>query len=481
MPEEPNNGTSPQENDVVPDVQPEMTTPIEPTNNTDPLETLESPAPASNDEPAVASVGNVSATPVAVPLESPSTPASLSDAPVASDPFGPSAQPEATAPDATPVIAATPVTFGSGPTQPGFEPTPPKKRKKAFIIGAIVAGAAALLIGGGALAYNLWYQNPNKVVSDAIVNAITAKTISATGVLEVETDDYKLKVEASGKNSLEAHSNVAVKVTYSADDVNFVVDGEGVYSAEGDIYVKLKDARKLADSIEEQSNGDVSFEVFDGVINKVDGKWIKIGKEDLGDVSEEYEKSQKCVADISKQLEEDASFRKTVEKETENLYKSHPFIVVGDKLGSRTINGAGSLGYKLTGDEKVADEFFTSFGDSQLGKKFKDCNKDIDFSNIFNESTDKEDKSTGTTEAEIWVSRFGHSITEVNLKGEDDGSKGSLVLNPVFNKNEKVEIPSDTIPFTELQKDIEKAYEEYYQSYYDDYYSNASGTSTEFN
>jgi len=419
-------------------------------------------------------------TPLATPLESPTSPELFNSETPANETLN-VPQPEIAPVAAAPVLTTPAASFGSGETQPGAQTTPPKKSKKKLVVGLIIAGAAALLIGGGALAYNFWYQNPNKVVADAIVNAITAKTVSATGTLEVEAANYTIKVEATGKNSLEANSNMAVKVTYTADDVSYVVDGEGVYSAEGDIYVKLNDARELANSIEEQSNGDVSFEVFDGVINKVDGKWIKIGKEDLGDVSEEYEKSQKCVADVSKQLEEDASFRKAVENETKDLYKEHPFIVVGDKLGSRTINDQGSLGYKLTGDEQAADDFFTGFGETQLGKKFIECNDEIDFSDIVNASSDNEGENAGTTEAEIWVSRFGHTVTEINIKSEQDDTKGSVVLNPVFNKNEKVEVPTDTIPFSELQSDIEKAYEEYYDSYYDDLYMDSDATATEFN
>lgn len=482
MPEEPKDETTPLENDVVSDAQPEVVASVEPSTDDAPIETIEamevpSDVPASEPVIAVADTNNTS--PFSTPLESPSDPAVLSSTSSVDSLSSAPSNAVVSEPSVAPVAVA-PVSSGSGPGEPGLATPAPKKGKKPLIIGLIIAGAAALLIGGSALAYNVWYQNPNKVVGDAIVNAITAKTISATGTLEVEADDYKVKVEASGKNSLEAHSNVAVKVTVESEDINLTVDGEGVYSAEGDIYLKVNDARKLADSIEKQSDGEVSFEVFDGIINKVDGKWIKIGKEDLGDVSEEYEKSQKCVADISKQLEEDASFRKAVEKETKDLYKAHPFIVVGDKIGSRTINGQGSLGYKLTGDEKAADEFFTNFGDSQLGKKFKDCNDDIDFSKMFDESTTKEDE-TGTTDAEIWVSRFGHTITEVNVKGEDEDAKASIVFNPIFNKNEKVEIPSDVISFKELKADIEKAYEEYYQSYYDDYYSSSSATSSQFN
>jgi len=363
------------------------------------------------------------------------------------------------------------------PTEPI---TPKKKNKKALIISGIVAAAIVVLAGGSALAYNLWYQNPDKVVTDALVNAITAKTVSATGSLEAKSDDYTLKIDVAGRNSLEAHSTTAVTLAFNSDDIDFTVKGEGIFSAEGDIYVKLDDARKLADSIEKQSDGQMSFEVFDGVIDKVDGKWIKISSEDLGDFSEEYKDTQKCFAAISKQFESDKAFRATVENETKDLYKAHKFIIVGDKIGSRTISGQGSLGYKLIPDDKAGAEFFRGFGETQLGKKLTECNKDLNFDD-FADQTGKED-SSATGEAEIWVSRFGHQITELNVKAHDDDTETSFVLNPIFNKNEAIEIPTNSIPLSELKSDIEKAYEDYYQSYYDSYYNDAAATTTtEFN
>lgn len=405
------------------------------------------------------------------PQETPQEPAApeatpISDAPVEA-PVEPIPQPE------SPVVAA--------PT-PIATPEPKKKSKKPLIIGLIVAGVAALLIGGGVLAYNFWYQNPNKVVGDALVNAITAKTLSATGFIELETDDYRVKVEVAGKSNLDANASVAVKLSYATDDINVTVDGEGIYSADGDIYVKLNDAQDLAASIEEQSNGQVSFEAFDEVIEKVDSKWVKIGRDDLGEVSEEYERVQKCFADISNQLDEDTAFRRSVEDEVKNLYSEHQFIIVGDKLGSRTINGQGSLGYMLSADPAVADTFFTEFADTQLGKKFQECDDDIAFDKIVSDSEKKDDGTE--THAEIWVSRFGHTITELNLHADEDGTKGVIVVNPVFNKNEAIEIPTDVIPFSELKADIEKAYTDYYASYYESYYSGStsgSGSDVEFN
>lgn len=341
----------------------------------------------------------------------------------------------------------------------------PNKKRKLFIIGAIVAGAIVLFGGTSASAYFFWYQNPEKVVADSLVHAITAKTVSVTGAATVEgTAGYKLKIEASGHNSLNGNVSGGVKLTISSKEVSATIEGEGIFSVEGDIYVKVKDVQKLLDSFEEQSNGAVSYDAFGPVVKKIDGNWIKISKDDLGEVSEEYSKTQKCLADVSKSLDSDASFRKTAETDIEKLYKENKFIIIGDSLGSRTIGGQDSMGYPITADRTKADAFFTGFESTQLGKKFKECDDSIKFSDF---ADDYNKDRTTAPEVQLWVSRFGHTITELNWKASDDEAKGDIVINPVFNKNEAVAIPADTVSLKEVLSDIESAYSDLIYSSYE--------------
>lgn len=360
--------------------------------------------------------------------------------------------------------SATPVSgvFASGPVT---EPVSPNNKKRKNIIkAAIIAGALVLLGGVSGSVYAFWYQNPEKVVTDALVNAASAKSMSATGVINVEgSDGYKGRIELTGRSGSDGNSTIGVKFMLDSDGVNLTINGEGFFSNEGDMYVKVNDAKKLADAFEEQAGPGVSLDPFSKVIEKIDGTWIKIGKEDLKEAGEEVRTAQKCFADITKSLSSDEAFRKTVTNETEKLYKENRFITVDDSLGSRTIGGQDSMGYKISADRTKADAFFTGLASTALGKKMLACDDSIKF----DEFADNYNKNSNSEpQVELWVSRFGHTLTEASLKSSDSKATGSIVFNPVFNKDEKVSAPAESISLSEVLKDFEKAYEDLRMSVY---------------
>ncbi|MGV9001638.1 MAG: hypothetical protein ACOH18_01640 [Candidatus Saccharimonadaceae bacterium] len=380
---------------------------------------------------------------------------------------------ESLTPSAAEPTGQAPMTISSAPITPQ-----PKKSRKGLIIASIIVGALLLLGGTSASAYFLWYQNPQKVVTDSLVNAITAKTVSINATVDYEaTAGTKLKIEATGRNSLEGNVNLGVKLTINSEGTDYTVDGEGIYGVNGDIYFKVNDLQKLVDKFEEQSNGELDFSALNGVIKKIDSNWIKISSDDMGDVSKEYSKTQKCFADVSKSLENDKSFAKTARSEVEKLYKENSFIIIGKALDSRTIGGQDSIGYPITADRTKADAFFTGFEKTQLGKKMIECDDSLKFSDL---ADDYNKDNSSKPEIELWVSRFGHNITELNWKMSDADAKGTIVINPAFNKNEAVTVPTDSIKFSEITSDIEAAYSDLYSSSDTSSYSDV-GTDVDFN
>jgi len=362
-------------------------------------------------------------------------------------------------------IPAGPI--GSGPlVDASIAAQPAKKsKKKLIILGGIIAGALIVFGGGSALAYNLWYQNPEKIVIDSVLNAFTAKTVQSTGSFDVKNSEYEAKVTFDTK-SADKKSELGVKVEYTAAGQTFKLDGAGQFSTDGDLYVKVNNVNSIISAI---TGGAVSDSAaFKDLATKIEGKWIKITSDDIGTFSEEYKKTQVCLEDVTKQVTND----KKLSNEIFDLYKKNKFIVIKESLGARTINGVGSLGNVVDVDTAKVKTFATGLESTEAGKKLKACDGTInfkDFADSFDTSNTDSTKGEGTIQ--LWASRFGHELTEINANGKSDGTELKAVFNPVFNKAVTIETPSDPMTVESLKAEFEKATQAYTDEYYSTLYS----------
>jgi hypothetical protein len=334
-----------------------------------------------------------------------------------------------------PAVAAPVVT-------PGLA-TPKPRSKKPLVIGLVVGGVL-LLLGGTAAAYQFWYQNPDKVVTDSIVTALTAKTVTYTGTVDTSGEAAKLKVEFDGKSNGSALATHA-KATITMGAANVVVDGDVQFSEKGDVYFKIKNAKDLSATFVQMMGGSSTPEI-DALIAKVDNKWIKASAEDFGmDEDGDAAKQSQCFEDVIGKFRTDRGLR----DEVTGLYAKQRFITVKQSLGEKD----GNLGYKLDADQAKAKQFAASLKTTALYRELQKCDKDfkIDENDVAEESSDF------VADVEIWANKWSHELTQVKVSGEakDKSSKGAFVLNPVFSKEVTVASPSDAVPLSELQSDFE--------------------------
>ena len=381
-----------------------------------------------------------------VPTE-PQQPAVSAPIPTSTPPAGPQPQPPT-------VLSASPQT--------------PKKSRKGLIIGSIIAGALVLFGGGGALAYNLWYQNPEKVIFDAITHAMTAKSATGKGEISLKSDEFALKVTFDGENSgSDGRVNAKVKMEGESDGESLAIDVTASVLIKGEtLYFKLDNVQKTIDSLME-SAGSETPEYFTPIVEKIDGQWVSVKASDYEDLSEETAKEQKCLTDLAEKL----SNNKDMKKELTSLYRENSILVIDEHLKAKSINGVSSLGYEISGDIEALQGFIRGLDDTELGKGLKKCDDSIDFDDAADaiEDATKDDSSDSDvkTTVELWVSRFGHRITELNMTIKDDEAIGTFVFNPMFNEDVTIDAPSKAITIMQLQKDIEKAMEEYVSALYD--------------
>lgn len=407
----------------------------------------------------------------------------MNDQPSASGPEVTPATPNVPAQPTAPVQPMAPMQ----PTGPAPAPMPvqPKKSRKKWIIGGIVAGAIVLLTGGGALAYNLWYQNPDKVVHDAVISMMQARSATLAGDITIKSDEatIALKINSESKDS-EGKMDVEAKIDIEDGPQKVSLDVKGAAVMKDDtVYFKLDNLRDIVEEIADMSESAEVLEYLDPVIEKIDGQWISVKPSDYEDASKELSEQQECTQNALKTLNSDDAVR----DEVIDLYRDNQMLIIKDSLGSKSINGVGSLGYEVEFDTEAAKGFVRGMKDTEIGKSLTACDDKIDFDEMADELDKDSDSADNDTKAslELWASRFGHDMTEIKLSVSDDDMAMSATINPTLNTDVEVEAPKDAISVKQLMKDVEKAIEDameqYYADMYSDYYSSYGTTPSAYN
>jgi hypothetical protein len=357
--------------------------------------------------------------------------------------------------DTSTPVTSTPVGAAAQPQPVGFQ-QPLRKKKTGLIVGSIVAGALVVLGGTGALAYNLWYQNPDKVVHDAIINAIEAKALAGTSEFVMTTKDMTMKVSIDGKavdSEGMLHAKAVIETRGAAEKMSLKLEGSALYKDEI-AYIKLDNVKEIFDTYLAQMPmlDAQTMKQVTKIINKIDGQWVSIKASDYEDVSKEVSEQQTCISDASKKLSNDKEAR----RELTNLYSENRIIEVKDKLGSDDEKIDGSLGYEIGINNDATRAFIEGIGDTAYGKALKECDDTIDFKKIADSFKETEKDSDVEVKTRIWVSRFGHEITQFSMSAKEGDSVASFIAKPEFNTDVTIDAPKDAISLKDLIAEIQE-------------------------
>jgi hypothetical protein len=321
--------------------------------------------------------------------------------------------------------------------------TPPavssKKLSGKWLVITIVAAVLVLFGGGVAFAYNFWYQKPEKVISDGLLNAIQAKSVTykASANVKQSTSTFNVTLSGAAKDSASS-ADATVDITTSGK--TYTLKGNAVISSKGDIYIKVANIDALLKDISAQLPPSAKA-VLDTFVKKINDQWIVITNEKIKTFSEEYAKVQKCSQEAYQKLQSDKSYS----SEVIDLYKAHPFMKINKQLGSKD----GSLGYEVADNATEDKAFSTGLKDTKVFKMMHDCDSN------FTIDTEDSTASNSTTTAEIWVSRWTHEITKITAKGTEDGTQTILSFEPIFNKDVKIATPEKAESVDALMQDIQ--------------------------
>ena len=333
---------------------------------------------------------------------------------------------------------------------------PPKKSKKKFIIGAIVAGVATLFVGGSAAAYNLWYQNPDKVIGDALANMLSSESMKTDSILtskdEADKSDFMLTLKTQGNQT-----DARLDATFNGETEGKSYEASGSMLVKGSskFYVKVDKLRELLDQTGLMAYVGSSPSI-DKLITKLDGSWVVIDEKDIEELSGSEEDASKCVEEVTAKLRNDDSYA----SELRDLYKKYPLVTVAKKLGSKD----GSLGYEIEFNRANTIAFTNGVNSTRFYKELKKCDSKIE--DLDGEDMFKEDDSDTKSESKVvvWIDRWSHQFTKLDVSGSSDGASGSLVTTFQFNTPVDVEEPTDPITVDELKADIEAITQEMMQT-----------------
>jgi len=351
-------------------------------------------------------------------------------------------------------------------------PPPQKKSKKKLVISILMAGIVALLVGGAVAAYNLWYQNPDKVLADSLTNLMKATSVAGNGKLVYASNDGDVTITVDHiTGQREGRATVAMDFALKDPEVSVALSGEGVYTEERDLYVKVNDLQDAYESLLEdivelaagqaepgqtipeeqmQQYKDMVDGIVGPVVEKIDSRWIKISSDDLEGAIEGWnDETGECAEAAFADLQKDEA----KQREIVDAYKKNKFIVVQEQLGSRN----GSLGYLLDIDEAAAEAFGEAAKQTATGRQLEECGDEV-FSELEDNSAQSDNTITEDTRFELWVDRWSHEVTRVYAEARnEDNVKMTFDYSPRFNENVTVDAPSDVITIKELQAEVEQA------------------------
>lgn len=384
---------------------------------------------------------------------------------------------------ATPAVTAlaasqpTPNT-GAAEPQPWLQQPEKKPRKKGVIIGAIIAALLVVLLGSAYGVYALWFQSPEKVLMDGVMNAVSAKSAKISGDASLSYEGYNVTVDFEGEGSVQDGStgSATLKLKAPEQNIDMKLSGSGVAAPNGDIYIKVdnlkgvyetsldaivnaqvEEATKQGYTISNQQKAQVrqTYDSYYGsIIKKIGDKWIKITPDDTKSLDEKAGDEYKCTQDVLKKFTND----KNQIQEVANVYSKNKFIVIKETLGVKD----NSLGYVIDYDKEASKKFGSAIKDTTVYKELKKCSESATsyFDDMGKDSTgvDSDASSKTTHRIEVWVDQWSHQFTKIDASVEDHGDqkgKFDITATPQFNTPVKVTIPTNVISIKDLMGEFE--------------------------
>lgn len=309
-----------------------------------------------------------------------------------------------------------------------------KVSRKKLVLGIFLLGFLLVSLAGAAV-YALWFS-PERAVNDAIVRALTSQTLTFSGTMQ---SGKALDVQFSGA----VPGREGARLTFNARlDVNNKIDRLGsdvMLDKDGNIYMSAGGIRNalgtelVADAANQGTYANL-------LLQKLEGKWLKISSNELQPYSRKIANIQSCLETVLKKNQgSDPLFG-----EAAQIYQKHRFVTVSKALGNRGT----STGYGVYLDGDKLEAFLNEFKSTVLYRQLQDCDSatfDLAPAALIKKLQNQ------TKTIEIWINPQ-HDITDIYTTGSFNGLPVDIRMTPEFNQEAKIIVPTSTVSLTQLHQ-----------------------------
>lgn len=327
-----------------------------------------------------------------------------------------------------------------------------------LIIILVSSGLAVLVLIALIVGY-VWYQHPQKVVTDSLINLMNTRAVTADGTVKLKSDvaDVTATITSGTSRAGSTKSGADIEVILKQANENaehkITLAADVVTEKNGTVYFRLEHLRdsvkaalkhmlatNIDDSIALEETVNTLYDRFDPLLVQLDNKWIKISP--TGGDSHDSAQAYSCIQEATASLRDDPSAR----REVAESYKNNQFITVDKK--SATLS---SYTYKLGIEKRTAQSFIKAIENTSFGKKLKSCNSDI-FRTM--QGPTSQHTSTSSGEVTIDVSRWTHQLERVHASLVPDTKNQStqVVVDTALKMNspETFEVPKQATDIKNL-------------------------------
>ncbi len=298
-----------------------------------------------------------------------------------------------------------------------------RKRTVMIIIGIFLAvfGSAAVVYG-----FYAWQQTPEKVVADAITNAVYARNVAYD--VKVDSPTMPLAAIQGSYNDQISQINATVRTEYPGD--LSTIRGSAIATNKS-LYVKVENTPQVVRKIIPSSQEKIVDALLPAIQDDIDNKWIKIAVDDTAYL-QDFTKISSCVVSSIKQL----SVSQSARTKLMDIYLSNSFFNVKEVKSQQYSNT-----YQLTIDQSRFQAFIDAL---------KTTDTSIPFSKCSSELTIARNSSVHLSVIELEIDKASRTISTMTVTTTGENAT-TVRTTPYFKRNVVVEEPKDATRFDSLK------------------------------